>query len=54
MSEDEDPIVGSGAANKSETRTEGNNANSVLPAPTDDDDVDRTVGKHRKEESNQR
>jgi hypothetical protein len=47
MSEDEDPIVGTGAANKPQSETEGDNAGSALPQPKDDENVDQSVGKHR-------
>jgi hypothetical protein len=46
MTEDEDPIVGSGGANKPESETKADNADSALPSPRDDD-AENATGKHR-------
>ena len=47
MAEDEDPIVGAGAANKPEERNEGDNHDAALPTPQDDP-AQSATGKHRR------
>jgi hypothetical protein len=47
MREDEDPIVGTGAANKPEQRNEGDNVDSVVPTPADEP-PQSAAGKHRR------
>ena len=46
MADDEDPIVGTGGANKPEKRNEGDNQNGVLPTPKDEP-AQSATGKHR-------
>jgi hypothetical protein len=47
MREDEDPIVGAGAANKPEKETKADNADSPLPSPKDSA-TGNGSGKHRR------
>jgi len=46
MTDDEDPIVGAGGANKPEERNEGDNADGALPTPKDN--PSQSAGKHRR------
>jgi hypothetical protein len=47
MGEDEDPIVGAGAANKPEQPSKADNGDSPLPSPKEDE-AKAAAGRHRK------